>query len=265
MRAPPGRTVDLVAGAHGAARHLAGVAAVVVVLVAHRAHHPLDGEAERGLVAVGRGLELLEQLQQRRAVVVGRVLRALGDVVALERRQRDGVGVGELGGHGVEHGLVEVDEVHLVHAHHHVRGAQQGGDVGVAARLLDHALARVDQHQGDVGGGGARDHVARVLLVAGGVGEHELAPVGLEVAVGDVDGDALLALGAQAVGEQGEVHVAVAALLGGALDRLVLVLEDLLGLQQQPPDQGRLAVVHRAGGGDAQELRGALGRLERGH
>jgi hypothetical protein len=41
--------------------------------------------------------------------------------------------------------------------------------------------------------------------VAGTVGEDELAPGGLEVAVGDVDRDALLALGAQAVREQREV------------------------------------------------------------
>ncbi len=74
--------------------------------------------------------------------------------------------------------------------------------------------ARIDQHQRQVGGGGAGDHVARVLLVARRVGDDELAPGGLEVAVGDVDRDALLALGAQAVGEQGEVHVAVAVALG---------------------------------------------------
>jgi len=40
------------------------------------------------------------------------------------------------------------------------------------------------------------------LLVAGRVGDDVLAAAGREVAVGDVDGDALLALGLQAVGEQ---------------------------------------------------------------
>ena len=46
----------------------------------------------------------------------------------------------------------------------------------------------------------------------GGVGEDEGAPRGGEVPVGDVDGDALLALGAQAVGEQRQVDVVAAVL-----------------------------------------------------
>ena len=60
-----------------------------------------------------------------------------------------------------------------------------------------HAVAGVDEHDGDVGGGRAGDHVARVLRVAGRVGDDEAALRRGEVAVGDVDGDALLALGAQ--------------------------------------------------------------------
>jgi hypothetical protein len=45
--------------------------------------------------------------------------------------------------------------------------------------------------------------------VAGGVGDDERPPRRGEVAVGDVDRDALLALGAQAVGQQREVDLAV--------------------------------------------------------
>ena len=75
-----------------------------------------------------------------------------------------------------------------------------------------------------------------------------------EVAVGDVDRDALLALGPQAVGEQGQVGVVLAALLAGPLHRGQLVLEDRLGVVQQPPDQGALAVVHRAGRGQPQDV-----------
>ena len=62
-------------------------------------------------------------------------------------------------------------------------------------------LAAVDEHDRDVRGRGAGDHVARVLHVAGTVGEDELAPGGLEVAVRNVERNALLALRAQAVGE----------------------------------------------------------------
>jgi hypothetical protein len=86
-----------------------------------------------------------------------------------------------------------------------VADAEQRGDEAVAAGLGQHALARIDQDHGKVRGRGAGDHVARVLLVAGRVGDDELALLGGEEAVGDVDGDALLALGAQAVDEQREV------------------------------------------------------------
>ena len=131
---------------------------------------------------------------------------------------------------------------------------EQRGDAGVAARLLDHALARVEEHDGDVGGRGAGDHVAGVLDVARGIRELEAAPRRHEVAVGDVDRDALLALGAQAVGEQREVHVAVAAALARRLDVLHLVGEHLLGVEEQPADQRRLAVVDRAAGDEAEPL-----------
>ena len=122
------------------------------------------------------------------------------------------------------------------------------------------ALARVDQHDRQIGGRGAGDHVARVLLVPGGVGDDEPPLGGREVAVGDVDRDALLALGAQAVGQQRQVEeVAAHAALAGLLDVLQLVAEHLLGVVQQPPDQRALAVVDRARGGEAQQIGGALG------
>src|SRR3712207_9496091 len=57
-----------------------------------------------------------------------------------------------------------------------------------------------------------------------------------------------------AVGEQREGGVVVAAVGRGALDGLELVLEDRLGVVEQPPDQGRLAVVDGAGRGEAQEV-----------
>ena len=48
----------------------------------------------------------------------------------------------------------------------HVADPELRRQVGVAARLLEHAVAGVDQHDGDVGGRGAGDHVARVADVA---------------------------------------------------------------------------------------------------
>ena len=135
-----------------------------------------------------------------------------------------------------------------------MRNSQQRGDEGVAARLRQHAVAGVDQDDGQVGGGGAGGHVARVLLVPGRIGDDELAPGRGEVAVGDVDGDALLALGAEAVGEEREIQAAGGEVAGGFADGGELVFVDALGIVEQAADEGGLAVVDAAGRGEAQEL-----------
>ena len=130
----------------------------------------------------------------------------------------------------------------------------------MAPGLGQHALARVDQEHGEVGGRGAGDHVARILLVARRVGDDELALLGREEAVGDVDGDALLALGGEAVDQQREIDPLAlrAVALAVAFERRELVVEDQLGVVEQPPDQGRLAVVDAAAGDEAQQLLGFL-------
>ena len=119
-------------------------------------------------------------------------------------------------------------------------------------RLLEQAVAGVDQHDRQLGGRRAGHHVARVLDVARRVGDDEF-PLGRgEVAVGDVDRDALFTFGAQAVRHQRQIGVVVSAFLGGALDRGELIFHDGLGVEQQAADEGRLAVVDGAGGRDAQ-------------
>jgi hypothetical protein len=85
------------------------------------------------------------------------------------------------------------------------------------------------------------------------VGDDVLARAGGEVAVGDVDGDALFALGLQAVGEQRQVDGVHAALLRGALDGRQRVGEDGLGVVEQAADQRALAVVDAAAGEEAQQ------------
>src|SRR5690606_6883113 len=200
-------------------------------------------------------------------LIPGSLGGGLDDVVAVQRGDGDELDVGDveaggelgvLGDDLVEARLGEINEVHLVDRDDDVRDAQEGGDEGVAAGLLDDAFPRVDEDDGEVGGGGAGHHVARVLDVAGGVGDDELAPGGGEVAVGDVDGDALLALGAKAVGEEREVEVFLAALFGDAFEVFEGVVEDGLGVVEEAADEGGLAIVHGAGGGEAQEVHGEV-------
>jgi hypothetical protein len=95
--------------------------------------------------------------------------------------------------------------------------------------------------------------------VARRVGDDELALVGGEEAVGDVDGDALLALGLQAVDQQREVDVlalrADLALRVG-LERGSWSSKISLAVVEQAADQGRLAVVDAAAGDEAQQVLG---------
>ena len=125
----------------------------------------------------------------------------------------------------------------------------------MTARLRQNALARVDEQDGEIGGRGAHRHVAGILLVAGRVGDDELALVGREIAIGDVDGDALLALGGQAVDEQREIEIVAlrAVLLRIRFERGDEIVGREIGVIEQAPDQRRLAVVDRAAGDEAQE------------
>lgn len=117
----------------------------------------------------------------------------------------------------------------------------------MAARLRQDALRRVDEDDGEVGKRGAAGHVARVLLVARRVGTDEAAVVRREVAVGDIDRDALLALREQPVQQQRVVDGAAAAAdLGVEQQGLFLVRIDEFGIVQEMTNQGGLAVVDAA-------------------
>jgi hypothetical protein len=83
----------------------------------------------------------------------------------------------------------------------------------MAAGLFQQAGAGIDQQDRQIGGRGAGCHVAGILLVAGRVGDDEGALVGGEIAIGDIDGDALFALGLQTVEQQREIGQAEIVLL----------------------------------------------------
>jgi len=185
---------------------------------------PLHGEPQALKVPVAGDVNAFEVTEQRGTGVPGRVRRRVHDVVAVEGAQRDELHVFDVQtrqealeglANFVEAGLGPADQVHLVDGDHQVRNAQQRCDVGVTAGLFDDSQTGIHQHDGEVGGGGTGHHVAGVLHVAGGIGDDELATRGGEVAVGDVDGDALFAFGAQAIGEIGQVDLAATGDVGG--------------------------------------------------
>ena len=85
--------------------------------------------------------------------------------------------------------------------------AKQVDEVGMPPRLLQHALSRIDQDHRQIGGRGARDHVAGVLFMPRRIGDDELALFRGEEPVGDVDGYALLTLCRKAIDQQREVDL----------------------------------------------------------
>ena len=182
-------------------------------------------------------MHVLEVVEQRRALVPRHRLRALHDVVTEQRRDGDERDVGHLQARReavevlhdlIKHALLVIDEVHLVHTHDHVRDREQRAYERVPLGLRDDALAGVNQHDRQVRCGGARDHVAGVLLVARRIRDDEAPLRGGEVAIGHIDRDPLLALGPQAVGQQRKVQEVVAHTPARLFDVLELVHEHLL-------------------------------------
>ena len=130
-------------------------------------------------------------------------------------------------------------------------------------RLRGHAALRIDQDHGGVGGAGAGDHVAGVLLVAGRVGDDEFALRRLEIAVSDVDGDALLALDGEPVHQQRQIDFGLAFAPRRALERIDAVAGHGVGIIEHAADERAFAVVDAARGAEAQHA--DIGLSEIGH
>jgi hypothetical protein len=101
--------------------------------------------------------------------------------------------------------------------------------------------------------------------VARGVGDHETALRRGKEPVGDVDGNALLALRLQAVNQQREIEIAA----GGAgdlalrLQRRQLIVEQQFRIIEQTANQRALAVIDAAAGDKAQRRPVAMFKPQR--
>ena len=126
---------------------------------------------------------------------------------------------------------------------------------GFAAGKIDARC--VYQDDGGIGGRCARYHVAGVLFVSGRVGDDEFALGRGEIAVSDIDGDALFAFGGKTVGEAGEVGRF--AVFGGAVEFVELVGQQGFAVVEQAADEGGFAVVDAAGSDEAQKRGGGCG------
>ena len=82
-------------------------------------------------------------------------------------------------------------------------------------RLFQNTFADIHENQCDVRGRRSGDHVAGVLNVTRRVGQNELPPRSGEVAIRNVNRDALLALSSKPIGQEGKVDVIGPESLGG--------------------------------------------------
>ena len=106
--------------------------------------------------------------------------------------------------------------------------SQQRCKVSVPAGLLDHTLAGIHQHDRKIRRARACNHVACVLHMARRIGHDEFAARCREVTVSDIDRNALLAFGTQAVGEIRQIDLPAASDVRGNLQRFDLILHQRL-------------------------------------
>ena len=85
------------------------------------------------------------------------------------------------------------------------------------------------------------------------IGNDEFALGGSEIAVSHIDGDALLTLRSQTVGQQRKVHVFVSTTFRRFFDSQELIFENRLRVVQQTTDKRTLAVVDRASSGKTEK------------
>src|SRR6267378_7725748 len=237
-----------IAGAYNAARNAPSKPAKVCI----GPNDALDGEPQalqRIAVRQGHGFQVLEQ---RWAVVPAHPRAALDHVVSFKRADRDALDVGDskLGSQSDEvvfqlqkEIFAILGQVHLVHRGKYVFDAQNGSNKRVAPRLRKESFGCVNQNDSQVRRRRACSHVSGVLFVAWRVCNDEFAPRGRKIAVSHVNGDALLAFGAQAIRDQRKIDRSCGTVDAAPLYRGQLIFVDRLGVVQEPPDQCRLAVV----------------------
>ncbi len=197
--------LNALADLHGAGSQRAGETTEIEV----RAVHVLNRETHRLGIHRTTNFHRLQHFQQRRAAVPGKVVAVAGNVIAFQRGQRyeanieiarQLLGKGQILFANAVKGLFAVaDEIHFIDSHHQMFDAQQCGNKAVTTGLIQHTFTRVDQQNRQVAGRRAGGHVTGVLLVPRGVGDNKFTLLSGEIAVRHVDGDALLALGLQAI------------------------------------------------------------------
>ncbi len=125
----------------------------------------------------------------------------------------------------------------------------------MAAGLIQHAFAGVDQQDRQIAGRCAGRHVTRVLLVPWRVGNNKFAFLGREIAVCHINGNSLLALSLQPVDQQRQIEFFTlgAMTLTVVMQRRELIFINLTRIVQQSANQRAFTVIDAAAGQEAQQ------------
>ncbi len=94
----------------------------------------------------------------------------------------------------LEYILLKANHIHFVNRDHDVSNSKKPRNAGMAGGLRQHAFAGVHKNESQVRIGRAGCHIARVLFVAGSIGNDELAFFSCEITVRNINGDALFPL-----------------------------------------------------------------------
>src|SRR5947199_1391896 len=216
----------------------------------------LDREAEGQVRRLWRHLQVVERLDEVRALVPGHLLRRLRDVLALVRADRDERDLVHLVANAPEQRgefrlqLVEarlrerrLRRVHLVDRDDQLLDAERAREEDVFFRLRLHAFRAANDEHGRIRLGRAGNHVLDEVPVAWGVDDREVVLVRVKALVRDVDRQAALPLLLHLVHDEGELERGLAHLLGEFLQVLEFVGVDVPRVVQDPADGRRLPVV----------------------
>ncbi len=140
-------------------------------------------------------------------------------------------------------GLVVLDGVHLVDRHDQLVDAECLGKEDVLLGLLHDTIRCRNDEDSCISLRCTGDHVLDEVPVARAVHYGKVELIRVEPAVGDIYRDASLTLFLQRVHDPGELE----SRLSLGLSLLPVLVDNVrrygAGLEQQPPDKGRLAVV----------------------
>ena len=145
------------------------------------------------------------------------------------------------------------DEIHLVDGDEDAIETDELHERHVPARLLFHALSRIDHEHGGVGLSRARHHVADEFLVARRVDEDDAMSAGVEPDLRGVDRHVLVALGLERVHQVRELERDTTA-RGRGDELVVLPHRQRVGVVKEPAYQRGFAVVDVADENEAHRL-----------